>query len=134
MCGVLGTINREFGEEVLSEIAHRGPDDFGIESFWVNDHQVSFGQRRLSIIDLSPAGHQPMISPCNDFAIIFNGEIYNHMDLRAKLPKGILFNGHSDTETILHYLIHFGVDGIRDFNGIFAIAFLDKKNKKLEVK
>ncbi|MGF1558063.1 MAG: asparagine synthase (glutamine-hydrolyzing) [Flavobacteriaceae bacterium] len=131
MCGVLGTINREFGEEVLSEIAHRGPDDFGIESFWVNDHQVCLGQRRLSIIDLSPAGHQPMISPCTDFAIIFNGEIYNHMDLRAKLPKGILFNGHSDTETILHYLIHFGVDGIRDFNGIFAIAFLDKKNKKL---
>lgn len=131
MCGILGSINRYFDETTLNLIKHRGPDDFGIDAFEVNGHHVQFGQRRLSIIDLSPAGHQPMISPCDNFALIFNGEIYNHLELREKLPKNISFNGHSDTETILHYLIHFGTEKIVDFNGIFAIAFLDINKKEL---
>ena len=131
MCGILGTINQQFDEATLDSIKHRGPDDFGIDSFAVNGHKILFGQRRLSIIDLSPAGHQPMISSCQNFALIFNGEIYNHLELRSKLPDTIHYNGHSDTETILQYLIHFGVAGIADFNGIFALSFLDIANQKM---
>lgn len=133
MCGILGTINVQIEEAVLSLIKHRGPDDFGINSFSVNNQTIHFGQRRLSIIDLSPAGHQPMVSNCGNYAIIFNGEIYNHLDLRAKLPKDIVYRGHSDTETILYYLIHFGIERISDFNGIFAFSFLDKKNEILHI-
>ena len=131
MCGILGSINRYFDETTLNLIKHRGPDDFGIDSFEVNGHDVHLGQRRLSIIDLSPAGHQPMISSCKNFSLIFNGEIYNHLELRERLPKNIVFKGHSDTETILQYLIHFGTKRIIDFNGIFAIAFLDVNTKEL---
>lgn len=131
MCGILGSINTYFDEATLDLIKHRGPDDFGIDSFEVNGHNVHLGQRRLAIIDLSPAGHQPMISACQNFALIFNGEIYNHLELREKLPKSIVYNGHSDTETILQYLIHFGTEKIVDFNGIFAISFLDIQKKEM---
>lgn len=131
MCGILGSVNQVFDKTTLNLIKHRGPDDFGINSFSANKHQIHFGQRRLAIIDLSPAGHQPMVSPCENFAIIFNGEIYNHLELRKKLPSNIVYNGHSDTETILQYLIHFGPKAIVDFNGIFAFAFLDLKKAKL---
>jgi asparagine synthase (glutamine-hydrolysing) len=133
MCGILGTINVKIDEPVLALIKHRGPDDFGINSFSVNDYTIHLGQRRLAIIDLSPAGHQPMTSDCGQYAIIFNGEIYNHLILRKKLPKNIVYKGHSDTETILYYLIHFGINRISDFNGIFAFCFLDKKNKKIQL-
>ncbi len=125
MCGILGSVNQAFDEAMLNQIKHRGPDDFGIDLFTANGHDIQFGQRRLSIIDLSPAGHQPMISTCKRYALIFNGEIYNHQDLRRKLPQNIIYKGHSDTETILNYLIHFGESAVKDFNGIFAIAFLD---------
>jgi len=131
MCGVLGSINQHFDETTLNLIKHRGPDDFGIDSFPVNGHNVYFGHRRLSIIDLSSAGHQPMISSCQNFAIIFNGEVYNHLELRERLPKSTSFRGQSDTETILQYLIHFGTERIVDFNGIFAVGFLDIKKKEL---
>ena len=131
MCGILGSINYLFDETNLDLIKHRGPDDFGINSFDINNHKVMFGQRRLSIIDLSSAGHQPMRSKCENYSIIFNGEIYNHEELRKELPTDIIFNGHSDTETILYYLIHFGIERISDLNGIFAISFLDKKEEKL---
>ena len=131
MCGILGSVNRYFDETTLNLIKHRGPDDFGVDSFEINGHDVYFGHRRLSIIDLSPAGHQPMISPCKNFALIFNGEIYNHLELRERLPENLVFNGHSDTETILQYIIHFGTEKIVDFNGIFALAFLDVNNKEL---
>ena len=131
MCGILGSINRYFDETTLNLIKHRGPDDFGIDTFEVNGHKLQFGHRRLSIIDLSPAGHQPMISSCQNYALIFNGEIYNHSELRERLPKSIAFKGHSDTETILQYLIQFGTEKIVDFNGIFALAFLDVKKNEL---
>lgn len=131
MCGILGTINQELNSTTLDLIKHRGPDDYGFESFSVADHMVHFGQRRLSILDLTPAGHQPMKSKCGNYSIIFNGEIYNHIELRSKLSKDIKFNGHSDTETILYYLIQFGISNISDFNGIYSFAFLDIKNEKL---
>jgi asparagine synthase (glutamine-hydrolysing) len=133
MCGILGAINISFGEDELNLIAHRGPDDYGIENFNLNGHAVHLGQRRLAILDLSKAGHQPMISACGKYALIFNGEIYNHMDLRSKLPNDISFNGHSDTETILQYLMYFGSKGVVDFNGIFAFGFLDLEQDVLTI-
>lgn len=131
MCGILGSVNIPFSEDILDLIAHRGPDDFGIERFDVGGHNVHYGHRRLSIVDLSPAGHQPMVSPCGNYVLVFNGEIYNHQELRSRLPKELDFKGHSDSETLLHYLIHFGEEGIGDLNGIFAFAFADTVKKKI---
>jgi asparagine synthase (glutamine-hydrolysing) len=131
MCGILGSINLPLDQSILDLIRHRGPDDSGLEKFSFDKHEVSLGQRRLSILDLSPAGHQPMISNCKQYAIIFNGEIYNHEDLKKKLPIQIEFKGHSDTETILYFLKEFGIGAINELNGIFSIAFLDLKEKKI---
>jgi asparagine synthase (glutamine-hydrolysing) len=130
MCGIVGTVNHTFDESILDLIAHRGPDDRGIERLKIDEDEITFGHVRLSIQDLSDAGHQPMYSTDKDYLLIFNGEVYNHLELREKLPKTI-FKGHSDTETILHYLAKFGVESVKDFNGIFAFAFLDIKEKKL---
>jgi asparagine synthase (glutamine-hydrolysing) len=126
MCGIFGSVNTLFDNSVLDLIKRRGPDDSGIEEVHVNGNIVRFGHRRLSIIDLSPAGHQPMFSECGNYMIILNGEIYNHLELREKLPKEIKFKGHSDTETVLYYIIKHGIESIRDFNGIFAFAFYNK--------
>lgn len=131
MCGILGSVNINFEQPLLDLIKHRGPDDSGIDNFDLVYHFVTLGQRRLSILDLSPAGHQPMISNCGNYAIIFNGEIYNHHELRGKLLNNILFKGHSDTESILYYLIENGISSVKDFNGIFAFAFLNLKTSKL---
>lgn len=131
MCGILGSVNIFFDNSILDLIKHRGPDDYGTEEVHINTNKIRFSQRRLSIIDLSPAGHQPMFTECGNYLIIFNGEIYNHLELRDKLPKTINYRGHSDTETILYYLKEYGINGIKDFNGIFAIAFLDQINNKL---
>nr|WP_319392941.1 asparagine synthase (glutamine-hydrolyzing) [uncultured Desulfobacter sp.] len=130
MCGILGTVNKNFDESVLNLIRRRGPDDSGIERFSIDDDVVTLGHRRLSIVDLSPAGHQPMSSMDKRFSIIFNGEIYNHLALRAKLP-GAMFRGHSDTETILNYIAEYGIKSVREFNGIFSFAFLDSEKKTL---
>jgi len=129
MCGILGTINKTFNQDTLNLIGHRGPDASGIEQFNFENNKIILAQTRLAIVDLSDAGAQPMISACGNYAITFNGEIYNHLDLRKKLQE-INFKGHSDTETILYYLIKFGIEGVKDFNGIFAFSFLDIKNKK----
>lgn len=127
MCGILGSINLSFNDEHLTLLKHRGPDDSGSNEFRINENIIRLAQRRLSILDLSDAGHQPMISPCEQYAIIFNGEIYNHLELRGKLPRDIPYKGHCDTETILYYLQYKGIEAIKDFNGIFSLAFLDIK-------
>lgn len=131
MCGILGSVNIDFDHILLDLIKHRGPDDSGIDSFLIGNNSIKLAQRRLSILDLSPAGHQPMISDCGDYALIFNGEIYNHQILRNSLVKKEGFKGHSDSESILYYLIENGIKGVKDFNGIFGIVFLDKKANKL---
>ncbi len=131
MCGILGTINKSFDASVLDVIKHRGPDDFGMETIEVLDNVVQLGQRRLSIIDLSQAGHQPMQTDCGQYMIIYNGEVYNYEELRDRLPCNLAFKGHSDTETLLYYLKEYGIEGVRDFNGIFAFAFLDLEKKKM---
>jgi len=130
MCGILGSINKPFGDEVLKLIHHRGPDSRNIVDYSVNDIPITLAHTRLSIVDLSEAGSQPMVSQCGNYTIVFNGEIYNHIDLRKKLPE-IKFKGHSDTETILYYIAKFGIDSIADFNGIFAFGFWDVKKQKI---
>ncbi len=130
MCGIIGSINKQYNLDALKLIAHRGPDASEIESFKVAQHDIRLGLVRLAIVELSDAGRQPMISSCGKFAITFNGEIYNHLDLREQL-KEVEFKGHSDTESILYYLRKFGIDRVNDFNGIFGFSFLDIENKKL---
>ena len=132
MCGIVGTINKPFDKNILETIFHRGPDDSDMVNFKSGDADVCLGHVRLSIQDLSSAGHQPMSSACGKFVIIFNGEIYNHLDLRKKLPD-IKWRGHSDTETIVNYLAHFGIESIKDFNGIFGFGLFDNENSKLYV-
>jgi len=134
MCGIVGSINKPFGDEILDLLHHRGPDDRGLERLVIGEKvEICFGHTRLSIQDLSPAGHQPMYSHCGNYLIIFNGEIYNHLELRKKLIKNNsqLFKGHSDTETIVNYVAKFGIESIREFNGIFALAILDIKKAKV---
>lgn len=130
MCGILGSVNIDFGHESLDLIRHRGPDYGEIQSVKCLDSVIKFGHRRLSILDLSPAGNQPMRNPSDDNLIIFNGEIYNHESLKKDLSE-ITFMGHSDTETILYYMSKFGIDSVEKFNGIFAFALLDVGSEKL---
>lgn len=130
MCGIAGSVNTEIGEKTLQLIKHRGPDSQGLIRDNIGDNNVYFGHTRLSIVDLSEAGSQPMYSDCGNYCITFNGEIYNHLELRKKL-KGVNFKGHSDTETILYYIREFGIEAVSEFNGIFAFGFLDKVKKKL---
>ena len=132
MCGILGTINKIFDQDALDLIKHRGPDSSGIASFKVNTHEVLLSIARLAIVDLSETGRQPMITACGNYALVFNGEIYNHLDLRKKLPN-VQFKGRSDTETALYYVKEFGIEGVKDLNGIFGFSFLDAQKEQLYV-
>ncbi len=135
MCGIAGLIN--FGSKPISPvilknmtsaIAHRGPDGQGQ---WMEEN-VGIGHRRLSIIDPSPAGHQPMLSSNHRYVLSYNGEIYNYRELRAELePLGYLFRSDTDTEVVLCALDHWGVDALIRFNGMFALALWDRKEKVL---
>ena len=130
MCGIVGIISNQSHQKInlsLDKIAHRGPDSHGIYSH----ENLSLGHRRLSIIDLSENGHQPMISNCGNFVLIFNGEIYNHLDVRAKLEPKYTFKSHSDTETLLYGFIEFGSEILNMLNGIFAFSILNKKTSEL---
>ena len=130
MCGILGTVNRPFGHEVLDLLSHRGPDDSGIHSKSVGDHLLTLGQRRLAIQDLSSAGHQPMWTSGQRHGIIFNGEIYNHAELRQRILS-VPYRGHSDTETLLHVFAQRGMEWLDQLNGIFAFGFVDVGSRKL---
>jgi len=141
MCGIAGTLGgslspNDFGkilEQAGNTIAHRGPDDMGI--WFDKETAIGFVHRRLSIIDLSPAGHQPMLSVTGRFVIIFNGEIYNHLDLRNELEKSDnapRWRGHSDTESLLAAFECWGIEAtLKKTVGMFAIALWDKKERKL---
>ena len=126
MCGILGWLGPHCREDAehfaraLDLLAHRGPDDRGV---WAAK-DVLLGHRRLSILDLTSAGHQPMIEPSSGAVIIFNGEIYNHVELRAELEGlGHRLAGHSDTEVLLHALIEWGEGALSRLNGMWAFAF-----------
>ncbi len=124
---VAGTRWLQIGRDTMR---HRGPDDAGD---WVSANgRVGLGHRRLSIIDLSPAGHQPMRDPSGELSIVFNGEIYNYLDLRAELQRlGHAFRSHSDTEVILVAYRQWGVDCVDRLNGMFAFGLYDSRRNHL---
>lgn len=136
MCGIAGilTFNPNIPvvpaqlEKMTDSILHRGPDDAGC---YLNGC-IGLGHRRLAIIDLSPAGHQPMAGPDGSTWLIFNGEIYNYLDIRADLEaQGHQFKSHSDTEVILHAYQEYGPDCLSRFNGMFAFALWDERQNRL---
>ncbi len=135
MCGIAGwlgpAIDQDLARRMLKSLVHRGPDD---EGDWQGNH-VWLGQRRLSIVDLSSEGHQPMVSASGRFVITYNGEIYNHLELRAELEKkGHIFKGHSDTEVILAAFEAYGIrPALSHFNGMFAFAVWDQAERALTI-
>lgn len=142
MCGLTGFLQRFGGDaqnayndiqNMCAAITHRGPDSAG---HWADpESTVVLGHRRLSIIDLSPSGHQPMISACGRYVMAFNGEIYNHLDLRSRLEtahQAPSWRSHSDTETLLAAFSAWGIDAtLQAANGMFAIALWDRSNCNL---
>ncbi|MDE6698824.1 MAG: asparagine synthase (glutamine-hydrolyzing), partial [Lachnospiraceae bacterium] len=131
MCGIAGFAGKVDGDknEILKrmtdKIAHRGPDQ---EGFYIND-EVALGFRRLSIIDLDN-GSQPMFNENKDIAIVFNGEIYNHLSLREELKKkGHIFANNSDTEVLVHGYEEYGVELLYHLRGMFAFMIYDSKKK-----
>lgn len=137
MCGIAGFWggNRDVAvaRAMADRIQYRGPDDSGA---WFDEiNRIGLAHRRLSIIDLSPAGHQPMVSPCGRYTLVYNGEIYNHPDLRLDLEReggAFEWRGHSDTETLLAALRHWGVRGaLERLNGMFAFALWDRTERTL---
>lgn len=139
MCGIAGlwdsALMQAEQEQImlamLNNIIHRGPDSYGI---WQGDG-LTLGHRRLSIVDLSPAGHQPMLSSAGRYVLAFNGEIYNHHVLRQKLEEEgvrVQWRGHSDTEVLLECFSRWGVqETLTQANGMFAIALWDKATQEL---
>jgi asparagine synthase (glutamine-hydrolysing) len=115
---------------MVTEISHRGPDDAGYHID--NESGIALGFRRLSIIDLSPAGHQPMSNPEGTIWIVFNGEIYNHLDLRRDLErKGYRYHSGTDTETILYAYQEYGLSFIEKLYGMFGLAIWDGRSGEL---
>ena len=135
MCGLVATVafdGRPADPGLLKRasdvLTHRGPDDSGIATYG----PVGFGFRRLSIIDLSPAGHQPMESADGRLAIVFNGEIYNYIELKRELQQlGRTFRSSSDTEVLLHAYDAWGVDCVNRFNGMWAFVIYDKERGRI---
>ena len=135
MCGIVGQINFNKSpvspvvlKKMTDSIRHRGPDG---EGHWIEEN-IGLGHRRLSIIDLSPAGHQPMISSDHRYVLTYNGEIYNFRELRMELEaKGYWFRSKTDSEVVLYSLAEWGSDALLKFNGMFALAFWDRKEKRL---
>lgn len=142
MCGIAAIIGPEkalASRALLSMVRsqkHRGPDDEGFEFVRLTSNEagpvLGFGQRRLSIVDLSPLGHQPMVHPHTGDVLIFNGEIYNFQELRVRLEKaGVSFRGHSDTEVLLYGLEMWGEAFLKDLAGMYAFAFYQKATRKV---
>lgn len=133
MCGILCNYsNKNISEELfkvcLSKMSHRGPDDIGI---YIKD-KVALGHNRLSIIDLSENGHQPMVSVDDQYVIIFNGEIYNHLEIRQELlNEGFVFKSYSDTEVILNGYVAWKEKILEKLNGMFSFIILNKSNNAL---
>ena len=130
IAGIYGTENFDINQNLklmLSVATHRGPDDQGIYS----EHYFGIGLNRLSIIDLD-TGHQPISSSDNRFHLVCNGEIYNYIDLKEEiLKKGYKFKTKSDVEVIIPLFLHYGIDGFKKLDGMFAFALVDSKYKKI---
>ncbi|HMN43718.1 MAG TPA: asparagine synthase (glutamine-hydrolyzing) [Povalibacter sp.] len=140
MCGIAGFLSASASlhahrtlDAMTDALEHRGPDDRGI---WHDaDSGIGLGHRRLSIIDLSADGHQPMFSASQRYAIVFNGEIYNYRELSAELSRaGRRFKGHSDTEVLLAAVETWGLEeALRRSNGMLAIALWDRQERRLHL-
>lgn len=143
MCGIAGFVdfspNRKkekmerLGLKMLDSLAYRGPDDCGI---WLDaENGLILGHRRLSILDLTLAGHQPMHSACGRYVMSFNGEVYNFQEIKKELGDAHVapvFRGHSDAEVMLAAISRWGVrEAVERFNGMFAIALFDRSNRRL---
>ena len=139
MCGIAGIVEQanrqssitpELLRAMSDVIAHRGPDDDG--QWLSDDRRCGLTFRRLAIIDLSPAGHQPMTTPDGRFTIVFNGEIYNHLELRAELEaKGCRYHSRTDTETILYGYREWGAGLLPKMVGMWDLAIWDDERKEL---
>ena len=135
MCGIAGVLHlrgepvaRETLKRMTDAIAHRGPDG---EGHW-SEGPVGLGHRRLAIIDLSPGGRQPMLTPDGELAIVYNGEIYNFQELRAELQAlGHRFTSSSDTEVLLHAYGEWGPACLERLNGMFAFAVWERRSRRL---
>ena len=141
MCGLVGFLGKNGGGKdslamvtaMANTLVHRGPDDAGA---WADERgDICLAHRRLAILDLSPAGHQPMLSACGRFIMVFNGEIYNHTDLRAELESqgtAVAWRGTSDTETLLAACAAWGLEAtLRRATGMFALALWDRAERRL---
>jgi asparagine synthase (glutamine-hydrolysing) len=136
MCGIVGSasVNKPFSHSLLLEmrdtLRHRGPDDVG--AWWSEDGLVALGHRRLAIIDLSPAGRQPMADASGRLHIVFNGEIYNYQELRRELEtRNRVFHTATDTEVILEAYVEWGDDCLSRLNGMFAFALYDHTRRRV---
>ncbi len=135
MCGIFGGLSfsgEAFAEDLATSmsqaVARRGPDDQGL----FQKGAVMLGHRRLSIIDLSENGHQPMTNVAGGYTIVFNGTIYNYPELRDQLiVKGYRFRSHSDTEVILNAYMHWGEACVERLHGMFAFAIWDEQKQTL---
>lgn len=139
MCGIYGFFSAQVGADpfeaenivrrATAQMKRRGPDDEGL---WSDAEQCAFGFRRLSILDLSESGHQPMLTADGRFALVFNGEVYNFEEIREELKgQGVRFRSTGDAEVVLHSLARWGADALQRFNGMFALAFYDAREKGL---
>lgn len=138
MCGICGFISQnEYQDNLIEEMnntmQHRGPDDAGTyQSRFRNGYYLALGQRRLSIMDLSEAGHQPMFTEDGKVGIVFNGEIYNFKELRKELVvRGYSFKSNCDTEVILYLYQQYGIQFLQQLNGMFAICIVDFDKEEL---
>jgi asparagine synthase (glutamine-hydrolysing) len=136
MCGITGyfaykkSIDKTVIDQMCQELSHRGPDDFGTYIYDYEQSQIALGHTRLSIIDLTSGGHQPMKMQHLD--IVFNGEIYNYQEIKIELLKlGCVFESNSDTEVILHAFDKWGIESINRFIGMFSFILLDLKTHKI---
>src|SRR4051812_6008231 len=136
MCGIAGIFNyaepdrpvdRRLLERMTRALAHRGPDGEGYHV----DGPLGFGHRRLSIVDLSPTGQQPMASADGRWWITYNGELYNHRQFRPSLQATCRFRGSSDTETLVNLIAARGKDALKDLIGIYGFAVWDAGARRL---
>ena len=143
MCGIVGIVARQSSvapevlERATQSLAHRGPDDSGtiiLREDAAEPIEVGLGNRRLAILDLSPLGHQPMQDPATGNWIVYNGEIYNFSEIRARLGReGVRFRSHSDTEVVLKAYGRWGEHCLRELRGMFAFAIWDPRHRRLFV-
>ncbi len=139
MCGILGEYSAEYiatraphFRACLNLMEHRGPDGSGVEEFCSPETSVKLGHRRLSIIDLTSGGQQPMNSSCGRYCIVYNGELYNYRELKAELSQiGIEFRTESDTEVLLAAWVAWGSESLKRLDGMFGFALLDRKTSSL---